>query len=215
MEYASNSNKSKEKIIIEVETDDGVVVEPKVTKVVTGTAIVQKKGIGKKLHGIFFGGEFKSASRYVVADVLLPAARDMVVDIITKGVERVVYGERYSSSRRRSPEYRGNVQYNSPVRREYRSSILPGQPPRIPNRINRRESSDVLIESREEANLVLQTMVDCVEKYEQVSMADLNELLGLQSANIDHRWGWTTLNEASIRQTRDGYLLELPPMEEL
>lgn len=212
MDYASNSNKSKE--AAPEETTE--VTETKViTKVVTTTGVVKRKTIGKKLKGIFFGGDFKAAAKYVFADVLLPAARDMLFDSLNEGAKRVVYGERGPrGGRRASQDYRGYVQYNTPVRRS-RSAMLPDQAPRMQQRVGRRESSDVLIASREEANLVLQTMIDCVDKYEQISVADLNELIGVQSANVDHRWGWTNLNQASIRQVRDGYMLELPPMEEL
>jgi hypothetical protein len=85
----------------------------------------------------------------------------------------------------------------------------------MPNRVNRRESSDVLIATREEAMSALEMMINCIDQYEMVSMADLNEIIGLPSAHIDHRWGWTSVKEANIKQVREGYLLELPPMEEL
>jgi hypothetical protein len=208
MDYASNSNKSK--------GDEPEVVPKNLTSIITSPSVVRKKGVGRKFKAIFFGGDFKNAARFVVSDVLLPGARDILFDVWTKGGERVMYGEtRYA--RRSRGDYRGQVSYNAPVRRAYRPNpgMVPDQPPRFPNRLNRRESNDVLIVSREEANTVLQTLIECIDKYEMVSMADLNELIEQPSANIDHKWGWLNLNDASIRQVREGYLIELPPMEEL
>ena len=44
---------------------------------------------------------------------------------------------------------------------------------------------------------------------------DLYDLTGLPSAHVDNKWGWTYLTNTEIRQIRDGYLLDLPPMEEI
>lgn len=208
MDFPANSEKSKET------KKDTAPEEKKLEQVVTAPAVVKQKSIGKKFKAIFFGGEFKSSFRYVTADVLLPAARDTLFDAATKGVERLVYGENVQARRGRPANTRGIVTYNRPVQRDSRSAMLPDQPP---HRVARRgkESADVLITDREEAMLVLQTMVDCIDKYNVVSMADLNELIGQPIANIDHNWGWTNLTTAQIRQDRNGYLLELPPMEEL
>lgn len=182
-------------------------------QVVTAEVVEKKKSLGSKFKSLFFGGEIKSAGRYVVSDVVIPAMRDAVVDTFTMGIERVVYGE--PRSRRRGMYSGGNVSYNRPVNRG-RSTMLPDQPPRRqPSRVTRRESNDFLIASREEASLVLDTMIECISKYEVVSRADLLELLGHPMATVDRKWGWFSLEDANIRQTREGYLLELPPMEEI
>lgn len=205
-DYQGNSHKQREA----KEVSD----EKNVEKVVTGVVVVTPPSLGKKIKGIFFGGEFRSAKHYILADVLLPAARNALFDTITKGTERVVFGES-AMSRTRRPEMRSRVQYGQMHNRPYQSAMLPGQPPRNPVRMNYREANDILITSREEANLVLERMVDIVDKYEVASLGDLHDLLGLPSAAIDNKWGWTFLNNAEVRQVRNGYMLELPPMEEI
>lgn len=206
MDYQGNTDKSK------------LGAQPKpeknVEKVITGEVITREPSFGKKFKGVFFGGEFKNSMKYIAADVLLPAFRNLIVDATTKGMERIVFGE--SSYHRRRPEFRSRVQYNSPVMRQLRDprerAYLPDQPP-YPYRTARREAHEVILSSREEAEKVLEALIDIVEKYEVASLADLLELCGQPSAHTDNKWGWAYLHNAEIRQIRDGYLLELPTME--
>lgn len=194
---------------------DDVVIEKKVEKVVTTEVIQKKKSLGRKFKDVFFGGDFKSAARYVTGEVLLPALRNMVVDTTTKAIERAIYGESMGSRRSNTRDYRGYVQYNSPVlSRPY--THLPDQPRRyvdIPRRVERRDESQLIIPSRSEAERVVEQLIDIVEKYDQASVADLYELVGLPTAHTDNKWGWTSFARAEIRQVRDGYLLDLPPAE--
>src|SRR5690349_11081549 len=103
--------------------------EKKIEKVVEGAVIARQKPLGRKFKDIFFGGDVKSAARYITMDVLLPAFKNMIVDATTKGVERVVFGE--STIRRRGP-FPGlgsgpKMTYNLPVDRSYssQSAMLP------------------------------------------------------------------------------------------
>ena len=208
MEFPPNTDKQKEA---------GVRPEKNIVQVVSSPVVIKEKGIGKKFKTIFFGGDFKNAGQYVVSDILLPALRNMFVDSVSGAAERVAWGESMRNRGRR-PQMGGRTTYNAIPSRPFQSTMLPGQPPRLPGSarmVNRREANDILIVSREEANLVLERLIDIVDKYEVASLADLYDLLGQPSTPIDNKWGWTFLNTAEIRQVRNGYLLELPPMEEL
>lgn len=192
--------------------------EKKIEQVVMTSVVVKEKGIGRKIKRIFFGGEFKAAGQFVVSDVILPTLRNMFVDSVSGAAQRVAWGDS-ARNRNRRPEMRSRVTYNTSPPRPY-SSILPGQPPRYSSSpsmrpVNHREANDFLFAQREDANLALERLIDIVDKYEVASLADLYDLIGQPSSPIDNKWGWTYLNNAEIRQTRSGWLLELPPMEEL
>lgn len=207
-DYTSNSNKDKEEKKKETKKD--------VAKVITGEVVQKPKGVGHKFKEVFFGGDFKQAIRFVAGDVLLPALRNLLVDSITRGTERVVYGEQYRS-RPYSSDMRSRIQYNNPLARpaDPRSMArLPDQGTRS-FRQSRRDVDNILLRSREDADLVIERMIDIVDKFEVVSLSDLNELLGLPTSHIDQKWGWTSINNFSVRQVREGYLLELPPPEEI
>ena len=186
-----------------------------IQKVVSGDVVQRKTPLGRRFKNLFFGGEFKGAIKYISNDVLLPALRNMLVDTTTKGVERVVYGESYS---RRRPEIgRPRVSYDrlsSPVDRYSRSrAMLPDQPPHSVRR--RQDVGEIILVSRDEAEIVVERLSDIIDKYEVVSIADLHDLVGLPTTYVDNKWGWSSIKGVDIRQIREGYLLDLPPVEPL
>ena len=209
MDYQSNANKDRD--------PRDPKPEKKIEKVVTGEVVQRPKSIGHKFKNIFFGGDARAAARFVTSDVLLPALRNLIVDMTSKGIERVVYGE--SSYRRRPSDYRPRIQYNTPVYyrtpdpRDVRGPNLPDQG--RPYRTRRREPNDIILGTREEADDVVEQLMDVLDKYQVVSLADLYATLGVEGSYIDNKWGWTYLNNLEVRQVREGYLLDLPPLEEI
>lgn len=191
-----------------------------VKKVVSGDVIQKKKSLGRRFKEVFFGGEIRGATRYISQEVLLPAVKNMVVDATSRGVERVIYGESQPPKRRTidytSPTNRSRISYNSPIFRDPRNrpGILPDQPPLGIGRV-RQDVGDVILASREEAALVIESLGDIIDKYEVATVADLYNLVGLPSTFVDNKWGWTTLGYAQIRQSREGFLLDLPPVEQI
>lgn len=184
---------------------------PKLEAVVTTKVIQRKKPLGERFKDIFFNGEFKGATRYVIMDVILPAAKNMMVDATTEGIKRVVYGESSPSRRRFSPGMREpRFSYNRPVMHREPSAMLPGQPPIAPQG---RDKPDLVFVNRDEAEKIIEQMSNVLDKYEVVSVADLYELSGLPVTNIDYIWGWTSLGYAKVLQIREGYLIDLPRPE--
>lgn len=202
MTLPSNSNKSK--------AVDAKAAPPnkKVEQVVSGEVVQKPKSLGRKLHRIIFNGEFKGAVSYITVDVLLPAFRNMIVDATTKGIERAIYGD--------SPQ-RSRSGYGNRPRTSYHSPVNRGRPSRPePRRSSRsHDFNDVILLDRNEAETVLERMADVIDQFEVVSLADLYELVGLPSTYVDNNWGWSNLAHSSVRQTRDGYLLELPQIESI
>jgi hypothetical protein len=188
-------------------------------KVTTGEVILRKKPFGERFKNVFFGGELKGATRYIATDVLLPALKNLVVDATSKGIERVIYGDT-GPRRRTGPEFnRPRVSYNSPVDRGYsrpRPGMLPDQPPVYGRDRGRRQSiGDIILASKQDADAALERMLDIVDKFDVASIADLYEIVGLPSSYIDNQWGWTNLAYVEVRQTREGYVIDLPPAESL
>lgn len=203
MDYQGNSDKSKEA--------QKAPAEKKIEKVqLSGKVVARKKPIGTRLKEIFFGGEVDSAAKYIAAEVLIPAFRNVIVDATTKGIERMVYGDS-GYSRPRSPEYRPRVTYNTPVNRGPARGHLPDQPSR-PQR-SRHDDTEIIFGSRSDAELVLERLQDITDQYVVASIADLNEIVGLPTSPIDNKWGWDSVRFAEVRQTRDGFVLTLPPAQ--
>lgn len=204
-------------------TDEQFPGNPKLSKtsdktprepIVVGEVVIRKKSIGRRIKDIFFGGDFKTAARYVAAEVALPAFRNMVVDTTTKGIERVIFGPERSSQRSRQPNYSGRTIYNAPVNRQYSSVMLPHQPPYL-SRNARMELGDLIFTSREEAESVLEMLGDIIDKEKVATKMELLEICGRPTQYTDQKWGWSFIGNAEIIQIREGWLLDLPPMEQI
>lgn len=211
-DYQSNSNKDKQ--------SDASEEKPKkiITKVTIGEVIVPKKPLSKKFREVFgfkaiFGEtDTRSVAEYVIVDVMIPAARNLIFDVLSEGLKRKMYGD--SASRRYLPGSGSRVTsytpYNRPVERRY-SPLSNSYPQRsTPPPSSKHDRENFVLSSRQEAELVLERMNDIIDSYEVVSVADLNELVGLPTSHIDNKWGWTYLADVDIRQVREGYLINFP-----
>jgi hypothetical protein len=203
-DYSSNADKLKKT----AKSD-----RPKPEKVVTGEVVTKPQGIGKRMKGIFLGGDFQTAREYLISEVLLPATRNLIVDTVSKGIDRLVYGE---TSRRRSPtNYASRIQYSNPIYRDPRTrSALPGQNPTGWS-TNRDPQDDIIVQSRSDADAVVDQMIAIVDQYDVVSLADLKELLGLPSSHVDNKRGWTHMTNIQVSQVREGYKISFPPLEDI
>jgi hypothetical protein len=207
-DYQGNSDKEKK--------EAKELPEKNLDKVVTGTVSMKPKTLTTRFKSIFLGGDFTTAAQYVASEVLLPALRNLVVDAVSKGTDRVIYGD--SNLRRRPPtNYSPRIRYDNPINRGMTSqrAYLPDQRPAGWAGQSRKTFEDVIVASKADADGVVERLTDIVDIYEVVSVADLSELLGLPSTHIDNKWGWTQLAALEVRQVREGWRISFPPLEEI
>jgi hypothetical protein len=184
-----------------------------ITPVVSSGAVRRKKSLRKQFTETFVAGDAKTAVRYVAFDVLLPAAKDMVVDSFTQGIEKLIFGD----SRRRgsTPPQAGPTGYVSYNR--YAMGGRSSGPSRAISRQARARHNfdEIVLDDRVEAEEVIDKLFELVSRYESATVADLYELVGLGSTHTDHKWGWTDLHGSGVSRIRGGYLLDLPEPEPL
>lgn len=177
-----------------------------------------KQPLGRRFLNTFIAGDPKQVTRDVIFDVLIPAARDLLTDVATRAVEQLIHGDsRTSRARANRPSgTNGYVSYNR-FSSSTGSSIL-----------NRREEErrpltreipsvdDLVIGTRAEAEVIIDRMFDIVNRWEQASVHDLYELVGITGEPIHQNWGWTNMEGANFRRVGTGqYLLILPKIEHL
>lgn len=199
-EFPPNSEASKQ------EAD-----EKDIKQVVQGKATRRKKPLWTKLRETFIGGDTKSANTHALFDILLPAARDMVWETGSEWLRTLVMGEggrRRGSTPPQSGQF-GHVNYRGFSMGQ--SASMSG-PARAMSRAARarHDFDEIVLDSRTDAEEVIDRLIDLVEKYDQASISDLYELVGLASAHTDRRWGWTDLRGAGVSRIASGYLLDLP-----
>lgn len=190
-EYAPNSNKFKKE----------QAERKKVEKVVTGKVRTKKKSELSKLSDIFIAEDARNVKSYVLMDVLVPAIKKAVYDIVTDGVDMLLFG---GSGGRKKKSTADRVSYNRYYndrndRRDRHSSMSRGY-----------SFDDIVLDTRAEAEEVLSAMDDILDSYGMVSVADLNDLVGVTGQYTDNKYGWTSLRTAEVVRVRDGYMLKLP-----
>lgn len=220
-QFPPNSSKSKSSEPIEEEPKP----EKKVEKVVSGNVVRKKKPLGRRFREIFISGDSQTVIQYIVAEVIVPAAKDMLADAATSGVERLLFGESHANRRgsRSRSRYGGSAyNYNAQYSQSRRSSNRPPwQEDRDrPRAISKRARSthdfqEIILNTRSEAETVVERMFDLTEQYETATVADLYDLLGIQTQYTDNKWGWYDVRDFHVRRVREGYLLDIPKPESL
>lgn len=202
-EYPANSASSKRKP--QNEKDLSPVVENGATR--------RRKSLRKQFKETFVAGDARMAVRYMMFEVVLPSARDMIVEAMHQGMEKLIFGD----SRRRGatpPQAgpTGHISYN-----RYSAAGRATGPGRAMSRQARarHDFDDIILDNRAEAEEVIDRLFNLVSQYDSATVADLYELVGLSATHTDHKWGWEDLQGAGVSRIRGGYLLDLPEPEPL
>lgn len=85
-EYKPNSHRSKE------ERKESI-PEKHVEKVISGTVKPKKKSEMQKFADVFISEDVNNVKSYIVMDVLVPAIKKAISDIVTNGIDMILYGE--------------------------------------------------------------------------------------------------------------------------
>jgi hypothetical protein len=211
--YPSNSRKIR---VEKVEPEQAP--RKPLEKVVTGVVVKKKKNFLDNVAETFFGDDAKNVGQYIVWDVLIPAAKETVRDMVSTGIEMLLFGEngrgRLSRGRDRGSS-KPYISYNTISDRSRERTI---RPERLEARSRSRHNFDeIIFESWAEADGVLDGLLDALGEYQTVSVADFYDLAGIASEFSDNKYGWENLSQAGVQRTRDGYIVVLPkpyPLEQ-
>lgn len=190
-DYKPNSHKYKEGLKEE---------KKKVEKVVKGTVKTKKKSELSKLGDVFISEDAKGVGSYIFMDVLVPTIKKAIVDIVTDGINMVFFGG--DARGKSSKSQAGYVAYSSYSDRN-RSHTYSSA------RTRTCSYDDIIFESRGEAEEVLSRMDELVDKYGIVSVADMYDLAGLSCPYTYNDYGWTSIRNADVVRTRNGYEIKM------
>jgi len=177
-----------------------------------GKGIRRKKSLVESVAWGIAGDATKDVLQYVLRDVLLPAAKNMLQEAVSSGFEMLLFGE--ARPRGKSKDRDSIVSYGSFYRGRDRDES-PYKPSRS-RRAGRFDLDDILFKDHGEAEDVLTNLCDQLEKYHQVTVADFYELADIEGGTwADDKWGWTDLRRAYCTHARGGWAIVLPKPVEL
>lgn len=194
-DYASNSNRFKEE-----QKNNKDIKEKKVEKIVTGPVKIKKKNGLQKIAGEFISEDAKNIKSYVFGEVLIPAIKKAISDIVTDGIDIILYGGSRGGNRRSTAD---RVSYRNYYDRDNR--IRDSRPTNYGY-----SYEDIILATRGEAEDVLQRMDELMDTYGLVRVADLKDLVGISDNYTDNKYGWTNIRNAEIVRVRDGYMIKMP-----
>lgn len=195
MDYKPNSHKYK--------TEQQEVETRKVEKVAKGKVRARKNDGIRRFADVFISEDVANVKSYVFMDVLVPAIKKAVCDIITDGVNMIFYGDTgHAKSRSSSSKvsYRSYYDERRDDDRRYNSSRT-------------RKGFDydeIVFSSKGEAEAILTQMDELIGRYGFVTVFDLYDMAELTAPYTANKYGWTNINSADSIRVRDGYILRLP-----
>jgi hypothetical protein len=173
----------------------------KLNKIVKGN-VKKKSTASKTLTNEFVKEEPSYVRDYILGEVVLPAVKNLVADIINNAVSMFLFGETRGTDRRDRGRYstssRRDTFEDRPRERRYR------------NNMRYDDFSHIVMESRSDALSVLNDLRDYIEDYGEVQVARFYELVGEDSQGVDNDYGWTNLDRAYVDSVRGGYIIEFP-----
>src|SRR3954454_8738018 len=126
--------------------------------VTTAETVRRKRGLGRKFKETFIAGSGKDAVAYMVEDHIVPEIRDMLINALQGGIERLFNGDRSTRPRPGRGSWMtsqtGHVNYQA-----MSTSSKPSTPRTISSKARARHAFDeLIIPSKSEANDVLDRM---------------------------------------------------------
>lgn len=195
-QYPSNSHKSKQ---------EPQEPEKRTGKVISGTAVVKKKTVGDKVKSIFIVEDLAKVKDYVITDVIIPNIKKAIDDIVSNGTHMILYG---SGARPRSSSNTINA---NPSRVSYRSYYSNSDPRSEPRR-DIFDFESITFDTRGEAELVIDTLVDLITSYGVARVSDYYEACGVSTNGnyMANDYGWKTLRDASTYRDNGRYAIRMP-----
>jgi len=181
------------------------------TAVVQGKGSSGKKSLWKKVTDTFSVGNIHEARDYVISDVLIPGLLDILYDGITRGVGRVIYGEKGAAvrnSKGRSVDYHGirRLSDGETIRKTRNETAVVGV----------YDYNEIELETKADADRLLDSMCEYLDIHDIISVADMYSMANYKDGDYtDNNWGWTSLAGAHVKRTSDGWTLVLPRVKNI
>ena len=169
---------------------------------------VKEKTLADKACEAFLSEDTRQVKDYILWDVVIPGIKNAVADAIIGGIEMALFGTTKGSRTRRGRSDT-HVSYSSYYDSDssYSSSNRVGRS----DRSSRYDFSDIMLKTRGDAESVLTSMEELVNKYGEATVADLCSLSGISPKHTDNKWGWTDCRDFHYRRSGGGYVLDFNP----
>lgn len=178
-------------------------------------AIQRKKTWTQSIAEALVGDGTNSVGGYILHEVLLPAAKTTIQEMVTGGIEMILYGESGGRSKRGGRDReRSTINYSRFSSRDRDDDRRERRRPVVSR--DKFDLNEIFFRDHSDAEDVLEELCDRLDEYKEVSVADYFELANIDGVTHAHyKWGWDALKKAFITHTRHGWQIVLPDPEPL
>lgn len=170
-----------------------------------GKMVEKKPSLSERIAATFTGDDAQSVGSYILFNVIIPMAKDMIYSAFTEGASRVLFG----SGPRGSTSVKSNGYTNY-----HKVGLSDGgrTEPRTLSATERatHDFSKFVFSAREDAVEVLGNLRMTLEEYGRVGVPDLYQMINQTPKFVDEAYGWTNLASATVRHTPNGWFIDLP-----
>lgn len=179
--------------------------QKKLNKIVNGK-VVSKPSTLKEIKRSFFTQDKESIKHYVIFELIVPSIKRTILDTLSVMFDMKTTGA-IKSTIGSSAGNLTYIAYNKASEKPKASAVSENRP----------TFDSMVFESSNDAQEVLNALVDIIEDYGMVKIADLYDLVGWSIGNdyTLNNYGWTNLQKASVVRVNGGYQLTLPKARDL
>ena len=187
MVLESNSYKTKME-------NNALAEKPKAQKIVSGKAKLKKKGF----FDFLVSEDASSVKSYLLSDVLVPNIKRLIQELVTSGINQLLYGNDYKPSK--SSTSTSRVSYNN----------FSNQTVNQPKRLKGNDIIEIEVDTYTDSQNVIYQLQALVDQYNQATIADLYDLVGIDGDFTDNNYGWKDLTRVSVIPYGRKFIIRMP-----
>ena len=192
-EYSTNDSLVKKDVSQDTKKVDYTAPKGKVTL---------KKSKMDSLGKSVIQGSITDAIANAISDLIIPAGRDLLFNVVTSVSQTLIYGESdqpsVSNGVNRIP-YSSISNYNRM-----------GRPTSHVQKVRQRPEDGFILERKSDADTSLEHLREACDNFGVVSVQALYEICEKTAPYTANKYGWMNLDDARVERTHDGYTLKLP-----
>lgn len=162
----------------------------------------KKKSFAKRFAESFFIITKEDIEEKLLTEWLVPGIKNMIEDavhmVLFGGKSRAGYRKDENGNRLRVVSYDKAYDDN-----RSRGVISP----------RRNRKPELIFDTRDDADTVLETLFEYLEDYHRVTVKDLYTLADMPTDYTMNDWGWYDLSSAKVIRVEEGFLLDMPKVE--
>jgi len=166
---------------------------------------IKKRSFGQKLLDTFIEDDISNVKTYVWTQVLVPTIKRAICEAVN-GATQMIFGINVVAP----TDTRNGVRFGGTSYDRYYDKQKAAPKPQVEESIQNYDYRNIYIMDRAKAEFTIEYLRDYIQQYGFVRVSDLYEYLGKTAPYTLNSWGWYNLETASVRPTRDGFLLDLP-----